>query len=553
MPQRYRQIVSELRESFPWPVAEGTRAARFVALIERALGQVEAMNSAGPLLGSRDALDFGAARRGRIGEDPVRPETVTERLVAAMSGMCVWSDPRVQGNVDPVPTIPSLIGGLLAAIVNPNLVSDQSSWHVAVAETEAASIVATLVGYDPEQSGGLFTFGGTGTMLYGVKLGLEKCSPGTMQTGVRGPARIVCSEHAHYAARTVAGWLGLGSDSVIEIPADRNHGLRTCLLETTCRDLLKRGEPIATVIATVGTTEVFGIDDVEEMVFVRNRLVDEFSLDYVPHIHADAVIGWAWSVFNDYDFETNPLGFRERTKRALAGTRRRVQHLRLADSIGIDFHKTGFTPYVSSLFLSRAATDFELLERRSAETATPYFSQTGRRQPGRFTLETSRPGGGPLAALANLLLFGKNGLRSLLGHLVDVAETLRERLEEDPAAHVLSSGNFGPVTLFRAYPDGVDASRFHERERTDPACREKVRELNDFNRRILEILNVEFQRGAGPALSLSGCYETDYGEPMVALKSYITGPFTDVEHIEQVLAALGKARERVAREMRERQ
>lgn len=55
------------------------------------------------------------------------------------------------------------------------------------------------------------------------------------------------------------------------------------------------------------------------MVTLRNELVQEFSLPYCPHIHADAVIGWAWSVFTDYPFEVNPLGFRPRTVRALAG------------------------------------------------------------------------------------------------------------------------------------------------------------------------------------------------------------------------------------------
>ncbi len=500
------------------------------------------------MLGRRDELDFDAARRRRIDDEPAPPETVTQRLVASLSGMYLWSDPRVQINVDPSPTIPSLIGGLLSAIYNPNLVSDESSRQVAVAEVETASMTAALVGYDPEQAGGVFTFGGTGTTLYGVKLGLEKCCPGTMQSGVRAPARIVCSEHAHSAARTVAGWLGLGSDAVVEVPADRNHAVRTCLFETMCRELLKHGERIAAVIATVGTTDAFGIDDVDEMVSIRNRLVDEFVLDYVPHIHADAVIGWAWSVFNDYDFEKNPLEFRERTKRALAGARRGIRYLGLADSIGIDFHKTGFTPYVSSLFLSRAKADFKLLERCSA--GLPYLSHTEGFHPGRFTLETSRSGGGPLAALANLLLFGKNGLRSLLGHLVDRAERLRERLEAHPATHVLNSGNFGPVTLFRAYSDGVDTGRFPEREQTDPGCREKVREMNAYNRRLFEILHTEALLGEGTAISLNdGCCQTDYGEPIVALKSYISSPFTEELHVEQVIESLHKARDIVAREL----
>ena len=74
-------------------------------------------------------------------------------------------------------------------------------------------------------------------------------------------------------------------------------------------------------------------------------------------MHADAVIGWAWSVFNDYDFKENSLGFRPRAVRALAAAGRLISRLHRADSVGIDFHKTGFAPYVSSLFLARERDD----------------------------------------------------------------------------------------------------------------------------------------------------------------------------------------------------
>ena len=54
----------------------------------------------------------------------------------------------------------------------------------------------------------------------------------------------------------------------------------------------------------------------------------------------------------------------------------------------------------------------------------PYLFQTGERHPGVYTLETSRGGSGVLAAFANLHLFGKTGMRTLLGHLVEMAELL---------------------------------------------------------------------------------------------------------------------------------
>lgn len=42
-----------------------------------------------------------------------------------------------------------------------------------------------------------------------------------------------------------------------------------------------------------------------------------------------------------------------------------------------------------------------------------------------------------LAAYANLQLFGQVGLRVLLGHLVEMAETLREHLEDHDSTTVL--------------------------------------------------------------------------------------------------------------------
>src|SRR5262249_60395501 len=98
--------------------------------------------------------------------------------------------------------------------------------------------------------------------------------------------------------------------------------------------------------------------------------------------------------------EEKPPGSRRRTWRARAGACRRLRHLHLADSVGIDFHKTGFAPYVCSLFLAADATDFRLLSR--SPEMMPYLYQSGGYQPGTFTLETSRSSTGPLAALATL-------------------------------------------------------------------------------------------------------------------------------------------------------
>jgi len=459
--------------------------------------------------------------------------------------MFIWGHPRAQINVVPSPTIPSIIGGLLPSIYNPNLVSEESSRQVSLAEVEAIAMTSSLVGYDPATADGVFTFGGTGTLLYGAKIGLEKAVPDVRRKGLRTPAVIVCSDRAHYACLTVANWLGIGEEHVVSIPTTDDNEIDIDALGSQLREVVKSGCRIACLIATMGTTDAFGLDDLAAMVRARDEIVREFSLDYVPHVHADAVIGWAWSVFNDYDFEENPLGFRHRTVRALAGTARRIRHLGRADSLGVDYHKTGFAPYISSAVLLRDGHDFARLTRREEET--PYIFQSGVRHPGKYTLETTRAGGGPLAAVANLRLFGKRGLQALLGHLVTMAEELRDQLEGHAATTVMNGNNFGPVTLFRVYPEGVDTFSMPTQERTDPSCRETLLKHNEYNRRIFELIQADALQGRGVVISLTDCYRaTDYGEPINALKSYILSPFSDDQHVNAVLESIWKARRELA-------
>ena len=540
----YHELLLKIRDAFPTPVSDRMHDAYFVFSIMRVLDQVDSMKSEVPLLGKMQQLDYAAAKQSELAEQTRSVEEVARLLVAKLEGLPLWGHPHTQINVVAPPSIPSIIGSLLPAIFNPNLVSDDTSYGLSVAESSVVAMVSRLIGYDPDKSAGVFTFGGTGTNLYGVKLGIEKAFPDAMENGVGPNGVILASSQSHYCRLNIAGWLGLGEKHVIEVPTSLDNEVRLDLLETTARQALESGQRIVALIATMGTTDAFGIDDLEAIVRLRDQLVEEYSLEYKPHVHADAVIGWAWSVFNQYDFEQNPLGFRPRTVRALAAAGRRIAKLYLADSIGIDFHKTGFAPYVSSMLLVQDQTDMELLVR--GRDKMPYLFQTGERHPGVFTLETSRSGCGVLAAYANLQLFGKAGLRTLLGHLVEMAEALREHLEGHISTTVLNSENVGAVTLFRVYPDGVDTWTIKDYEREDPDARDELLKNNEYNRRVFQHLHERAMAGEGVHISMTDCYrETDYGEPIVALKSYILSPFVDERHVEYLVENILSAREAV--------
>jgi hypothetical protein len=69
-----------------------------------------------------------------------------------------------------------------------------------------------------------------------------------------------------------------------------------------------------------------------------------------------------------------------------------------------------------------------------------------------------------------------------------MAEELRDQLEGHAATTVMNGNNFGPVTLFAVYPDGVDTFSMPHQERTDrPAARPCLKH-NEYNRRIFELI-----------------------------------------------------------------
>ncbi len=353
------------------------------------------------------------------------------------------------------------------------------------------------------------------------------------------------SEVSHYSRLNVAGWLGIGTRNVVAIPATGNNEMSLIDLEHYLRAALERGDKIAVFVATLGTTDAFGIDDLAAIVRLRDRLTAEYKLEHPPHIHADAVIGWAWLVFRDYDFQTNPLGFRARTLRSLHDSVQRINALSMADSLGIDFHKTGYAPYISSALVVKNRNDLNLLSREPEQM--PYLYHFSHYNPGVYTLECSRSGASALAALANIRLLGKEGYRVIIGHVVEMSEMLRERLEACPFVEVLNDYNYGPVTLFRVYPEGVNPHEAFQWEQVDPDYRRQLEEHNAYNRRLFGYIHEQAMAGEGVLLSWTDAYRhANYGDrpPIAAMKSFIMSPWTNLEAVETVARQVAKVRER---------
>jgi hypothetical protein len=108
--------------------------------------------------------------------------------------------------------------------------------------------------------------------------------------------------------------------------------------------------------------------------------------------------------------------------------------------------------------------------------------------------------------------------------------------------------NFGPVTLFRVYPDDVDTFEMPKLEQTDVRYSAQLHRFNDYNRQVFQAMHAEALGGDGVVISMTDRFrETDYGQPVVALKSYIMSPFSDEQYVQAVVDSVERARKQVAR------
>ncbi len=151
-----------------------------------------------------------------------------------------------------------------------------------------------------------------------------------------------------------------------------------------------------------------------------------------------------------------------------------------------------------------------------------------------------------MAALSNYRLFGERGLQAAIGHLVEMAQLLREHLEGHEGRTVLQRRQLRHGDpLPRLSPGG--GHLFHQgAEFDDPAWRESLIAGNDFNWKVLDYVHSEALEGRGVVISSTDCYRrTAYDEPIVALKSYILSPFVGERDIEAVVAKLLEAREKI--------
>jgi len=553
---RYR---TEMLSAFPSPTRSATDP--LAGAISQAVRLIDDLRPAplGPAwLGSDPALtiDFDAVKSARIAPDMADPASVVASVVKLFEGAPNWGHPLTMCNVVPQPNTVAILAAMLAQVYSLNILEGEYAWNTHRAELETAAMLASAFGWDPAKAGCVYTYGGSGCWTYGVKYALTRVLPGSRQQGVRTGAKVICSQQAHYTMLNSTDWTGLGMDNIVRVRTDVDtNAMDVAHLEELPRDFQARGIPVAAVVCTMGTTDANAFDPADKVRTLLDRYPNPPEYGKAL-LYCDAVVGWSWALFQNYDFDENPLEFSDEVMPYLKRAAAAAGNIRYADAVGVDFHKVGWTPYGSSAFIYRNADEFESMLKRPE---SPYLQPRSPYNPLDYTLEVSRPATGSLAGWATLKYLGYEGFHAVLGGILETKMYLRHILDKEPHMACANPEDYGLCTLFRAYPRGVDGNAQFERELTVPASRPELIRHNQLTRAIGDQLWTWFREGKiidglhTPYMSFStGFRVTEYNRDatdpdavIFALKVFPMNVHIEPRIMRHVLTCVSAARDEV--------
>ncbi|MCP3402865.1 MULTISPECIES: pyridoxal-dependent decarboxylase [unclassified Bradyrhizobium] len=416
-----------------------------------------------------DKLRFLIARLratagGRSGRRPVAPtgmykeENVgfeipggTSSFEEAMSDTCQyfdgcirWHDPRALFNITPSPLLDTVALAAITSLYNPNGLWDHTSGKLLLAERRVVSALAGLARWDARLAGGVFTSGGKATLMYGIKAGLNKTEPEGVAKGYRTRHRVLASATAHFSLESICNFLGLGKEATIRVQTDARGGMDLASLEQTMTELLASGDVVSAVIVSGGATMNVVADDFDGARRVIDRVCARADVP-LPQLHADLVISWPWLMFDSES--TIPRYLSPATVQRIMELHRRVAAVRVADSFGVDFHKTGLCPYSSSVFMAHDAASLRSMD--SAIRDQTKECDFGDASNFDRTLENSRTCQGIITAYHVLRRLGKGGFREYIGRALRAREVFVEELAPLEDLELVNTDTLGFEVIVR--------------------------------------------------------------------------------------------------------
>ncbi len=345
-----------------------------------------------------------------------------ERLLAdlhlVMEGAYNPNHPGALAHLDPPPLSASLVGDLICAGLNNNLLAEELSPSLSRLEQSLCGWLGRRLGLG-DAAGGVPASGGSLSNLMALVTARES-------RGLRGApqAVVLCGQDSHTSLEKAVMVMGLPAGALRRLPLDGDGRLEPAVVAQSLADLTQAGVPVIALVATAGTTVRGAVDPLVELAAVCRR--------HGVWLHVDAAIGGV-------------LGLSERH-------RQRVEGLGLADSLTINPQKLlGITKTSSLLLLA----DPSALERSFA-TGLPYMERSREGgHGGECGLQGTRSAE-ILKLWLGLRQLGLDGIEAVIEAAIQRRRCLQQLLHEtlDPQQLTLLSG---PLHLLAFRPSQLDA------------------------------------------------------------------------------------------------
>ena len=417
----------------------------------------------------------------KLNKESMSPDQVFKYLAPFVQNMPNWLNPGTMINVIPPPNLLSVASSAYICMLNPNMAQDTFAGLVSAAEFEVAKYISELVGWNWKKSYGLFTFGGKATNLYGTKLALQRAYCAGLKNGYGGKEFfIITGELGHPCHKEVCAWLGIGSDACVSIECAKNsQEIDLKKARAVIEQHIAQGKIFLGFNLNGGSTNEFAIDPVKKVYRLSKQIQSKYQLSYRPFIHVDSVLGWVYLFFNEYDFNKNELKIDAQTLLKIQSLALKTAEFKYADSLGIDFHKTGFCPYTSSLFLVQNKNDYFNLNasKKSLQEPIPFGSYATFES----SLELTRSATGQMAALTCLKSLGIKGFQQIIADLLSAVLFFRKTLRRARNLWVISAKSDGFATFLLIKPPKFQTLCVQDFKNLTP---EQIQQIKTYNQKF---------------------------------------------------------------------
>jgi aromatic-L-amino-acid/L-tryptophan decarboxylase len=379
---------------------------------------------------------------------PLKGESMAEIFIDFMNiilpGMTHWQSPNFFAYFPANSSYPSLLAEMLTATLGAQCMKWETSPAAAELEEKMMEWLKQMTGL-PKHFHGVIQDSASTATLVAILNAREKHSE--FQVNEKGMKwfdnfRVYCSTETHSSVEKAVKIAGIGSQNLVKVGVDEQHGLAPRLLKQAIEADLKVGNKPVCVVATLGTTGVTAIDPLAEIAKICSR--------HGIWLHVDAAFAGSALILPEF--------------------RWMIKGVEYADSFVFNPHKWLFTNFDCSAFFVK--DKYSLI--RTLQVVPEYLRTADQGKVNDYC-DWSLPLGRRFRALKLwfvLRSYGTEALQEKLREHIRMARDLAETIGQEEEFDLMA-----PVTMnlicFRYKPKGV----------------EDENELNRINESLLKKIN----------------------------------------------------------------